>query len=89
MTNTTSEASTKNLLGLALGTNGTTSGFLLDGWFKDSASVTVGAGTPIYINGTAGSFSSAAPASGFVRVVGWVVENNIIYFRPDCTWIEL
>ena len=83
------ETSTKNLLGLALGMTGTTQGFLLDGWTRNTSTVPLTGGLPVYLNGTTGGFNTTAPASGFVRVVGWMVENNILYFRPDCTWIEL
>jgi hypothetical protein len=68
---------------------GTTQGFLLDGWSRNTSTIPISVGVPLYLNGTSGTFSASAPASGFVRIIGWMVENNIIYFRPDCTWIEL
>ena len=87
--NSSNETATKSLLGLALGMTGTTQGFLLDGWSRNTSTISITNGSPLYLSGTTGGFASSAPASGFVRIIGWMVENNIIYFRPDCTWIEL
>ena len=76
-------------MGVALGSSGTTQGFLLDGWYNQVTSPTVSPGTPFYLSGTSGGFSNTPPASGFVRLVGWLVESGVIYFRPDNTYIEL
>jgi hypothetical protein len=29
------------------------------------------------------------PTSGYVRVVGYAVNSNEIYFCPDNTWVEI
>ena len=47
--------------------------------FKDSSTVPITGGTPLYLSGASGGFNSSPPGSGFVRLIGWVIENNIIY----------
>jgi len=89
LTDTSNEDKVKNCIGVALGLDGTGTGFLLDGWFKDSSTVPITSGSPLYLSGASGGFNSSPPGSGFVRLIGWVIENNIIYFRPDNTYIEL
>jgi hypothetical protein len=87
-------SSSKFMLAIALGTNAT-SGMLVRGYAKyavgNYASVTVG--QILYLGTTNGYFQNTAPTSTaqVVRVIGYCVDatNDIIYFCPDNTWVEI
>jgi hypothetical protein len=55
------------------------------------ASHGLSAGAPIYASTTNGEFTTTPPSSGgdYVRVVGYTVDSNIIYFNPSGTWVEV
>ena len=78
------------MLGVALGTNSGTSGMLLQGLFR-KASHGFSAGAPLYVGETNGAFTTTAPSDNgdYVRIVGYVVDSNIIYFNPSGTWVEV
>ena len=78
------------MLGVALGSNSGTSGMLLQGLFR-KASHGFSAGAPLYVSTTSGAFTTTAPSGSgdYVRVVGYVVDSNIIYFNPSGTWVEV
>ena len=78
------------MLGVALGTNSGTDGMLLQGLFR-KASHGFSAGAPLYVGETNGAFTTTAPSSGgdYVRIVGYVIDSNIIYFNPSGTWVEV
>ena len=93
VTDTEDEEFSKGLLGIALGSGvgaATTEGMLTNGIFYDSAHG-FALGQPIYLTGTAGLLSTTAPtASGdLVRVVGYAIDTDEIYFCPDNTWVIL
>ena len=48
-------------------------------------------GAPLYLSDTDGTVTTTPPAAtGYiVRVVGYALDTNHIYFCPDNTWIEL
>jgi hypothetical protein len=87
-------SSSKYMLGIALGTS-ISNGMLVRGYAKfavgNYASVTVG--QILYLGTTNGYFQNTAPSSTaqVVRVVGYCVDatNDIIYFCPDNTWVEI
>ena len=86
------DSTSKGLLGVAMGTDPTSSGVLIRGFAK----VTSNLGTPgavVYASTTAGTITETAPTAtnDIVRVVGYTIDstNDIIYFNPDKTWIEL
>ena len=78
------------MLAVALGSNSGTSGMLLQGLFR-KASHGFSAGAPLYVSTTSGAFTTTAPSGSgdYVRVVGYVVDSNIIYFNPSGTWVEV
>ena len=78
------------MLGVALGSNSGTSGMLLQGLFR-KASHGFSAGAPLYVSTTSGAFTTTAPSGSgdYVRVVGYVIDSNIIYFNPSGTWVEV
>ena len=78
------------MLGVALGSNSGSDGMLLQGLFR-KASHGFSAGAPLYVSTTAGAFTTTAPSGSgdYVRIVGYVVDSNIIYFNPSGTWVEV
>jgi len=80
---------TTNLLGIALGASSGT-GMLLRGVMR-WASHGFTAGRPLYVSNTPGEFTATAPTgnSDYVRVIGYVLDSNRIFFCPDNTWVQL
>ena len=78
------------MLAVALGTSSSTDGMLLQGIFR-KASHGFSAGAPLYVSTTAGAFTTTAPSGSgdYVRVVGYVIDSNTIYFNPGTTWVEV
>jgi len=89
-TATDADTGTKNILGLALGTSPTSDGILLNGIYH-SASHGFTVGLPLYISTTGGEMTTTAPSGSgdYVRVVGYAIDANHIYFCPDNTWVEI
>tara|TARA_R100001460_G_scaffold9382_3_gene22670 strand:- start:1942 stop:3771 length:1830 start_codon:yes stop_codon:yes gene_type:complete len=80
------EAAQKALLGYSLGST-MASGFLLRGFVHaDSSSLTAGAQVFGHTNASA---TPSAPTSGFQRVMGHAVANDIFYFNPSQEYIDL
>lgn len=79
---------TKNMIVVAIGTASNTDGVLLRGIFR-KASHGFSTGQPLYVGSTNGQFTATVPTSGYVRVVGYAVNSNEIYFCPDNTWVEI
>ena len=78
------------LLAYALGTNAQDDGMLLNGVIYDAShSFTIG--LPIYIGVTTGTLTTTAPSGSgeVVRIVGYALDANHIYFCPDTTWVLL
>ena len=78
------------MLAVALGTSSLNDGMLLQGIFR-KASHGFSAGAPLYVSTTAGAFTTTAPSGSgdYVRVVGYVIDSNTIYFNPSGTWVEV
>ena len=81
------------LIGIAMGSSPTTDGLLIRGFFRAHTYLSnFSGGKAVYIDTTAGAMNTTAPsgAGDFVRIVGYCANiNNIIYFNPSATWIEL
>ena len=84
------DTGTKNILGLALGTSPTSDGILLNGIYHE-ASHNFTIGLPLYISTTGGEMTTTAPSGSgdYVRVVGYAIDSNHIYFCPDNTWVKI
>lgn len=89
----TGEATTKGLLGLALGTVPATNGMLTNGMGYLSAAPTGGSdGAVLYVSDTAtGTLTATVPADStdFVRVAGYQVGTQKVYFSPSQDYIDL
>ena len=84
-----SEAKSRSMAAIALGSNAT-AGMLLQGFFyKSSHGFAIGA--PLYISNTAGAFSNSRPTGtgDYVRIIGYATSTNYIYFDPDKTWVKI
>jgi hypothetical protein len=87
------EEFSKGLIAIALGSGAsaaTDDGMLLNGTFFDSSHGFT-PGLPLYLVGDAGALSTTAPSSSgdLVRVVGYAIDTDEIYFCPDNTWVIL
>jgi hypothetical protein len=87
---TSAGASARNLLGICTTALGYSRGMVLRGFFKNTAwSLTIGA--PVYLSTTANTITSTQPtgSGNIVRVVGYAIAADEIYFNPSQDWIEL
>ncbi len=91
LTDADTEAKTNGLIAYARFTGtASTGGMLLNGIIHDAThGFTIGA--PLYISTTAGAISNTAPSGSgdSVRVVGYAIDSNHIYFCPDNTWVKV
>ena len=81
------------LLGIALGSNPTSNGVLLRGYFDATTYLSnFSAGKAVYMSTTAAAMDTVAPSGtgDIVRVVGYCTNvTNVIYFNPDGTYVEI
>ena len=87
------EATTSNLLAIALGT-AVSDGLLVKGYFKLNSYIegSFAKGAPCYVSEAAGEvdFTRPSAAGDFVRVLGYGTDTSgVIMFDPSGTWIEL
>ena len=77
------------MLGFAIVTGVVSSyGIALQGFLRlEAHGHTLGA--PLYLSNTAGALTDTVPSSGYVRICGYAVTDDSIYFDPDKTWIEI
>jgi hypothetical protein len=85
------EAPQKGLLGIAVGTT-MGAGFILKGFVNvigtPNGSNDLTSGSPVYGLANA-SVVSAAPSSGYQRVMGHAVNAAVIYFNPSAEYLDL
>jgi hypothetical protein len=82
------EATTKGLMGVALGT-AATSGFLTHGVAYLSHDPGT-AGDILYVSPTAGELTFNQPGTTqFLRVAGYCLADNKVFFSPSQDWIEI
>jgi hypothetical protein len=84
-----SSATAQGLLGMAIGVQ-FNSGMMLRGYAYRSAWNWT-PGQVLYLSTTDGDITSTQPSgtSDIVRVVGYAISADIIYFNPSQDWIEL
>ena len=83
-------ANTEHMIALSLGTDADVNGMLLNGiYHKASHGFTVG--DPIYLSTTPMAMTNTAPSGSgdYVRVLGYAIDSNHIYFCPDNTWVKI
>jgi len=83
------EATTKGLMGVALGTSAA-SGFLTHGTAYLSHNPGT-AGDVLYLSATAGQVTGTQPSTTgqYVRVAGYCLADNKVFFSPSQDWIEI
>ena len=83
------EATTKGLMGVALGTSAV-SGFLTHGTAYLSHDPGT-AGDVLYLSATAGQVTGTQPSTTgqYVRVAGYCLADNKVFFSPSQDWIEI
>ena len=75
-------------LGLALGSNSTTNGMLLNGIARINGTVGV-TGAPLYLgDGGVPALIPTTTDNHYARVVGYNHGTNAFYFCPDNTWVK-
>mgnify|MGYP006908240878 CR=1 FL=1 len=84
------QATTEGLLGMALGTSPTTNGLLVHGVGYLSHDPGA-AGDVLYVHTTAGEVSATQPSAtgDFVRVAGYCLADNKVFFSPSQDFIEI
>jgi len=93
LTDANAAASATGMLAIALGT-AVSDGMLVRGYYRNTTLMTFTDGQILYLSAaTTGNLTATAPAGGndIVRICGYQISaaNDIIYFNPDNTWIEL
>jgi hypothetical protein len=91
LTDANAAASATGMIAIALGT-AVSAGMLVRGYARNTA-YTFTDGQILYLSTTAGSLTATAPSGALdiVRICGYQISaaNDIIYFSPDNTWIEI
>ena len=90
LTDADAAASSKGLLAIATTGAGFDRGMVIRGFFKNTSwSFTVGA--TLYLSTTAGAITQTAPSGtgDIVRVVGYAIAADEIFFNPSPDWIEI
>ena len=84
------QATTEGLLGMAIGTSPTTDGLLIHGVGYLSHDPGT-AGDVLYVSATAGQVTGTQPSTTgqFVRVAGYCLADNKVFFSPSQDFIEI
>jgi hypothetical protein len=84
------ESTSDNMLAIAIGSN-SDQGMLLRGLYRFSYNPGGNPGDPLYLSLTGGTVTSTAPSGTgeVVRIIGYKVDTNTIYFNPSNDYIVL
>lgn len=86
-------ASSSYLLAIAMGSgNANEVGMMLRGLiYQGDVTISDGAGKPIYLSTNGGGLTGTAPSAtdDFVRIVGYQLASNKLWFSPDNTHIKI
>ena len=90
LSNANSTGSSTGMLGIAIGSSPTTNGLLIRG-YAVSSSYNYGTGSIVYMATGSGTMTATSPSSSnhVVRVMGYQISANTMYFDPDKTWVTL
>jgi hypothetical protein len=90
LTDADAVGSSKNLLAISVDT-AFNRGMLLRGYVYNSTWNWTGIGGELYLSTTAGEMTQTQPTGtgDIVRVVGYAISADLIYFNPSQDWIEL
>ena len=89
ITDADAASASTGLLAMALG--GTPSNGMLLRGYVENASWSWSIGGSLYLSTLAGSITQSAPTGtlDIIRIVGYALSSNTIYWCPDNTWIEI
>jgi len=90
ITDANTSATSKGLIAIATSVTAFNVGMLISGYFKNTSwAFTVG--DPVYLSVTSGGISTTQPTGSgdIVRVVGYAIATDEVYFNPSHDWIEL
>jgi len=84
------ESTSDNMLAIAIGSN-SDQGMLLRGLYRFTYNPGGNPGDPLYLSLTGGTVTSTAPSGTgeVVRIIGYKVDTNTIYFNPSNDYIVL
>jgi len=90
-TDASAVATAKGMIAVSTGTDSDVDGMLIKGFVYVGADPGGSVGDVVYLSETANQLTTTAPttASAVVRVCGYKVGTNIVYFDPSKDWIEL
>jgi len=86
---TSSSLGATSMLSVA-GAGSPSGGMVLQGIiYMSSHGFTIGA--PLYLATSSGDFTNTAPSGSgqYVRILGYAIDANHIYFDPDKTWVRI
>jgi len=83
----TNENQCNKMMGIALGANSTANGMLTMGDLTVT-NTDLSPGAVIYVGSTAGEWTQTVPTNSayIIRVIGYAIETNKIYIKPDGIW---
>jgi len=83
----TSVSQKGGLLAWALGSDPDVNGMMLQGFVAlDGHGYTTS--MPLYV-GDNGNPTTTTPGSGYARIIGYVVDDDTIYFDPSKVWVDI
>jgi len=90
-TDASAAATAKGMLSVSVGTDSDVDGMVIKGFVYVGTDPGGSVGDVVYLSETANQLTTTAPttASAVVRVCGYKVGTNIVYFDPSKDWIEL
>jgi hypothetical protein len=90
-TDASAVATAKGMIAVSTGTDSDVDGMLIKGFVYVGTDPGGSVGDVVYLSETANQLTTTAPttASAVVRVCGYKVGTNIVYFDPSKDWIEL
>jgi hypothetical protein len=90
-TDASAVATAKGMLSVSVGTDSDVDGMVIKGFVYVGTDPGGSVGDVVYLSETANQLTTTAPttASAVVRVCGYKVGTNIVYFDPSKDWIEL
>jgi trimeric autotransporter adhesin len=90
-TDASAVATAKGMLSVSAGTDSDVDGMVIKGFVYVGTDPGGSVGDVVYLSETANQLTTTAPttASAVVRVCGYKVGTNIVYFDPSKDWIEL
>ena len=90
-TDASAASTAKGMLSVSAGTDSDVDGMVIKGFVYVGTDPGGSVGDVVYLSETANQLTTTAPTTALavVRVCGYKVGTNIVYFDPSKDWIEL